>query len=150
MLDRLAVLSCFPSCSPHPVAHVSVTPNARYRCVRPSVSGSGMVDRFGDLRMAMVTCAFSHPAIALGNAKRVGIPAGGEVERVPDPVPALHHVFADDVMRRVTIVAGCDGMMAAFHPRGVVFAHDVAVGARCRIVGEYEAPRAYPKVKSPS
>ena len=50
--------------------------------------------------------------IELRNLDGVGIPPCSEVERVPEAVVGLDGVFANDVMRRVTVVAGSGGVVA--------------------------------------
>ena len=48
----------------------------------------------------------------------------------------LRHVFPDEVMRRVAVIAGGDCVMSGLLPAVVLFAHDVTVDAGFRIVGE--------------
>ena len=95
-----------------------------------------MIDRFRDLRMAMMAGAFGYTAIALGDAERVGISSRREVERMPETVSCLHYVLPDEIVRSMAVVTGGDGVMASFHPGGIMLAHDVAIGTRGRIVGE--------------
>jgi hypothetical protein len=60
--------------------------------------------------------------------------AGREIVGMPETVRGFRGVFADKIVRRVTIVAGGDGVMARFLPAVVLFLHYVTVGAGRRIV----------------
>jgi hypothetical protein len=71
-----------------------------------------------------------------GDAYRFGKGAGREIERMPEAVQRFCPVLTEDVMRRVTVVAHGNGAMARLQPGAVLLLHDMAVGARLRIVGE--------------
>ena len=75
------------------------------------------------------------PVAFVGN-DIVGKPSGGESKRVPKTVLRFGHVFADEVRRRMAIVAGCDRAMRGFQPTVVMILHDVAVCACGRIIGQ--------------
>src|SRR5215475_1840044 len=87
------------------------------------------VDGGGDALVAMAAGVLGDLVIELGDLDRVGIPAGGEVEGMPESVVGLDGVLPEDVVRRVAIVAGGGRVMARFEPGIVLGAHDVAVGA---------------------
>ena len=77
---------------------------------------------------------FGDFAVEARDLDRVRETAGGEMEGVPEAVVLLDGVFADDVVRRVVVVPGGDGMMAGFEPGVVLSAHDVAVHAGLGII----------------
>ena len=62
-----------------------------------------------------------------------------ERERVPEPVEGLRRVLAEEVVRRVAVVADGHGVMARLQPPVVLLVHHVAVGARGRIVRQVRA-----------
>src|SRR5690349_10002105 len=64
---------------------------------------------------------------------------------VPEAVLRLAGVFAREIVRRVTVVAGGDGVMARLLPAVVMFTHDVAIGARGGIIAEIRTTLAIPE-----
>ena len=92
------------------------------------------VDRRGDLFMTAPARAFRNAVIELRDFDGVGIPASGEVKGVPEAVVGLHRVLAEEIMRRVAIVACCDRMVARLHPGVVLALHDMTIRARGRII----------------
>ena len=62
--------------------------------------------------------------------------ARGERVRMPEAVIRLDIVFADEVVRCMAVVTGGDRPMARLDPCFQVSAHDVAVGASARIIGQ--------------
>jgi hypothetical protein len=71
----------------------------------------------------------------LGNADVVLEPTGGEVVRMPESIARFRHVLADELRRRVTVVADGGVAMTGFQPCAVLLVHHVAVCARRGIVG---------------
>ena len=69
-----------------------------------------------------------------GNAYVVFEPTGGEIVRMPESVARLGHVFADELRRRVAVVADGDVAMTGLQPRAVLVIHDMTVCARRGIV----------------
>lgn len=110
----------------------AVTAKARGLIVFTAVT----FDRLNDVRMAMAAGGFSDLAVALGDLDRIGILAGREIKRMPEPVLCLGRVFADQIVWRVTIVACGNTAMAALDPAIVLFLHHMAIRAGLRIVGE--------------
>src|SRR5262245_52644546 len=55
---------------------------------------------------------------------------------MPEAVRSLGGVFAEEARGRVAVVARGDGAMARFQPAVILLAHDVAIGARCGIIGQ--------------
>lgn len=70
------------------------------------------VDGGGDAFVAVTAGVFGDPMIKLGDLDGVGIPAGREVERVPETVVGLYSVLTEDVVGCVAIVAGGGGVVA--------------------------------------
>ncbi len=92
------------------------------------------IDRRGDRLMAPAAGVLGDLVIELCNLDGVGIPAAGEVKRMPESVVRLHCIFADDVVRCVAIVAGRGRVVTRLHPRVVLLLHDVAIRASRGIV----------------
>src|SRR5574338_676782 len=101
--------------SPDPVAHVRVASDAGDRFDVPAGRAGGgdtnpwtrvrfgdtagaVIYRLDDLGMAVPARVLRHSAIALGDAKRIGVVAGREVEGVPEAVHRFHGVLADEVV----------------------------------------------------
>ena len=59
---------------------------------------------------------------------RVVIILRGESNRMKQAVVSFCDPLADEVVRKMAVVAGCNVVMTAVLPRIVVFLHDMAVG----------------------
>ena len=94
------------------------------------------IDSGGDVLMTATARVFRNFVIEAGDLNRVGISAAGEIKGVPETVIGFYRVFADDIVRRVAIVAGGDGVMAGLQPGIVLRPHHMAVGAGLGIVRE--------------
>ena len=68
---------------------------------------------------------------------------------VPEAVVGLGGPLADKVVRKVTVVACCKGVMAGLCPSIIVGLHDVAVGAGSGVVGKIGRAVSVPKCESP-
>lgn len=77
---------------------------------------------------------FGHLKAVFGNAYVVFKPTRGEVVRMPESVARLGHVLADELRRRVAIVADGYVAMTGLQPSAVLLVHDVTVRAGRRIV----------------
>lgn len=87
--------------------------------------------------MTMQAGRLSHAAVPRADPQGVGMPTGGEVQGVNEPVFSLQRVFPNEaVVRRVAIIADGHRAMTGLLPGGEVLAHHVAVGARRGIIGE--------------
>lgn len=86
-------------------------------------------DRLDDFLMAMEAGLLRHAAVASLDSDRVGKFSSGEGKRMPEAVIRFGHVLADEIMRRMTIVAGGDGAMARFDPSIEMILHDMVVRA---------------------
>ncbi len=86
--------------------------------------------------MAEAARFFGHLAVSLGYLDRLVERVGSEIIRMPKTVGGLCVVFADEIMRRVAIVAGRDRMMARLLPAVVLLIHYVAVGTRRWIIAQ--------------
>src|SRR4029077_9101069 len=94
------------------------------------------VDGGGDAFVAVAAGVLGDFVIELRDLDGVGIPAGGEVEGMPESVVGLDGVLAENVVRSVAVVAGRGRVMARLQPGIVLRLHHVAVGAGGRVVGE--------------
>ena len=82
-------------------------------------------------------------ASLLGDVPAVGldlniilVAAGGEKKRMPETVRSLGEIFADEICRSMTAIAGRNCAMRRFDPAIKLLLHDMAVGAGRRIVSE--------------
>ena len=75
-----------------------------------------------------------------GNAYVVFEPTGGEVVRMPESVARLGHVLADELRRRVAVVADGCVAMTGLQPPAVLIVHDMTVRAGRGIVGQVRIP----------
>ncbi len=57
-----------------------------------------------------------------------------KIIRMPETVRGFRIVFADCIGRRVAVVTGRGGVVARFQPTAVLLFHNMAVGARSRVV----------------
>ena len=94
------------------------------------------INRRGDRFMTAAAGIFCDLMIELRDLDGVRIASAGEVKGMPESVVRFDRVFSNDVVWRVTVVAGCDRVMARLHPCVVLRLHDVAIGAGGGIVGE--------------
>ena len=75
-----------------------------------------------------------------GNAYVVFEPTGGEVVRMPESVARLGHVLADELRRRVAVVADGCVAMTGLQPPAVLLVHDVTVRTGRGIVCQVRIP----------
>jgi hypothetical protein len=118
--------------------HVAVAPDARDLFKVACLARDRY--RFDHLLVAVTARLFRHVAVALGYLYRLMETARGEIIRMPETVRGLCVIFPDEVVRRVAVVAGGDGVMARFLPAVILLVHHVAVGARARIVAQIRVP----------
>ena len=111
-----------------------VEPFGIARRTGPAARAVASVDRVHDRRVAVPAGRLRHRAVRCRNPERVGEAAGGEVERMPEAVASLDEVLPHRRVRRMAVVAGGGGVMAALDPCLEVLAHDVAVGTGLGIV----------------
>jgi hypothetical protein len=62
------------------------------------------------------------------------VAAGGEEKRMPEAVGRLSCILADEICRRVAVIAGCNRAVRRLEPTVELLAHDVAVGAGRRVI----------------
>src|SRR5688500_2236607 len=99
--------------------------------------GPGMrLDRLDDRLMAVPAGRLGDGPVARGDLDGLRESAGRERERMPEAVERLRRVLGGEAGRRVAVVARGDLAMAGLGPAVVLLAHDVAVHARARIVGQ--------------
>ena len=102
---------------------------------RADVMRTRGIDCRCQLGMAFPAGHLCYLVISSSDPKGIWITAGGEIERVPEPISRFRRVLANESWRSVTVVAHSDSAMACPRPGIEMVAHDVAVGARFRIVG---------------
>lgn len=86
--------------------------------------------------VAVAARAFSNLLASFLHLDRLVKVACGKRIGVPEAVIRLDIIFAEKVVRRVTVITGGDRPMARLDPRIQVFPHDVAVGAGRRVIGQ--------------
>jgi hypothetical protein len=89
-----------------------------------------------DFSMTVTAGLFSDLAAVWLDLNVVFIAAGGEEKGMPEAVGCLGCILPDEICRGVAVIAGGNASMRRFKPPVVLFAHDVAVGARRRVVGQ--------------
>jgi len=94
------------------------------------------VDGRSDVLVTMTACGLDDLVVEVSNTNVVRVEAGREIEGMKKAVRSLNRVLADNVVWRMAIVAGGDGVVARLDPGVILRLHDVAVGAGLRIVGE--------------
>ena len=77
---------------------------------------------------------FCYTLVMTGNLNRLVKTAEREIIRMPKTVRGFGVVFPQNIGRRMTIVAGRRRVMTRFLPAVVLLLHNVAVGARHRVV----------------
>lgn len=93
-------------------------------------------DGLRDLRVAFLTSLLGDLQVAFLDLDRLVEAASGEIERMPEAVRSLRRVFIEEICRRMAIVASRHRSVRRLEPAVVLLGHDVAVGARGRIVGQ--------------
>jgi len=91
-------------------------------------------DRCHNILVAMTARTFSNLATALGDLNWVGKVSHREIVRMPESIPSLGPVFADEIVRGMAIVASGDVSMTALHPTIQLLLHDMAIGAGLGVV----------------
>src|SRR5512144_2141864 len=74
------------------------------------------IDGGCDVLVTATARGFDNLVVEVGDADVVRVEASGEIEGMKKAVGGLNRVLADNVVRRVAIVAGCDGVMARLDP----------------------------------
>jgi len=95
--------------------------------------------------MAVETGVLSDFTIPRFDLNRIVVVAKREGERMKKAVVRFRHVFADEIVRQVTVVADGHMMMTAMLPGVVIFLHHVAVRTALGIVAEIAGPFAIAK-----
>jgi hypothetical protein len=116
---------------PYPMTYVWMTARARQLL---ATRLRAMLDRVRDRFVTIAACFFGYLMIARRDAQRIREAARGKVERVPEPVTRFHHVFANQIVGSMAIIAYRNRAVGRFTPRIQMIAHDVTVAARVRIV----------------
>ena len=89
---------------------------------------------FGNVRVTITARFFGHALVAPRNLNRLVETAERKIIRMPETVCSLCVVFSHEIVGRVTIVAGSNGMMTRFLPAVVLLVHNMAVSARSWII----------------
>ena len=66
------------------------------------------IDRLGDIFVAVTASRFRYLVVEVGDPDDVRVITSGEIERMEKAVRSLNCVLANDIVRRVAIVAGRD------------------------------------------
>ena len=85
--------------------------------------------------MTLSASLFSYLATSWCDVNVVLEPTRGEVVGMPEAVPRLGRVFADEPRRRVAIVADGYSSMARLQPAAILLLHDMAVNAGFSVIG---------------
>src|SRR5688572_21803960 len=119
---------------PHVVSNVSVAAHTGDLFISRLCA---VFNRIRNWFVTITACVFGYFVILWGNAQRVGKTAGSKIKGVPESVSSLDLVLAEQIIVRcMTIVAAGDRVVTRLRPGRVMFAHDVTIRARRRIVRE--------------
>lgn len=89
-----------------------------------------------EIRMASQAGVLSHPAVSRLDPNRLVEVFQRKGQRVEKTIVGLRDPLAHEMVGQVAIIADGDVPMAGILPRIVVVLHDVAIGARQRIVAQ--------------
>ena len=109
------------------------------------IAGMG-VDTINDLLVAADTVFLQHNGISRFYHDRLVKILQRKTLRVMITVFRLRHIFADQIVRCVAIVAGRHSVVRTFLPAVILLTHDVAVDAGLRIVRKIR--KTLPVIKS--
>lgn len=85
--------------------------------------------------MAVPAILLDDPLVVLVHLDVVGKFARREGQRMEEPIPRFAVILANEIVRRMAVVAGGELAMRRLDPRIVLRTHHVAVHARGRVVG---------------
>ena len=91
-------------------------------------------DRFDHRLVTAATGLLGDLAVPFADLYRFVKAAEGKIIRMPESVGGFGCVFSEEIVGRVTVVAGRGRVMTRFEPAVVLLIHDVAVGAGRRVV----------------
>ena len=94
------------------------------------------IDVMHDILMTFSAGILRHAFAARLHANGIVKMARSKGERMKKTVIRFGEILSEHAGWRVAIVAGCDGTMAGFDPTIEMVLHDVAIGARSRIVAQ--------------
>jgi hypothetical protein len=94
------------------------------------------VDCLRDVFVAMAASRFGYLVVEVGDPDDVRVITSGEIERMEKAVRSLNCVLANDIVRRVAIVAGRRRVMTRLYPGVILRLHDVTVRASLWIICE--------------
>lgn len=92
------------------------------------------IDRMDDLRVAVSAGRLRDRPIPWCDLDRLVKPARRERQRMIPAIEPLGKVLAEEMVRRMAIVAGCHSVVTGFRPRLELLVHDVAIRARGRAI----------------
>ena len=110
------------------VADITVALNAGYLVKMVGVARHCY--RLDHLLMTITAGLLGHLSVPLGDPYRLVKSADRKIVGVPKSVGSFRVILANQIMRRVAVVAGCSRVMASLLPGIILFAHDVTVSAR--------------------
>lgn len=88
------------------------------------------VDVLHNVLVTTTASRFCDIQIKLCDLNVVWIVAGCEIKRMEETIACLDRLLPDEIVRRMTVVAGGGGAVTRLHPRIMLGAHGVAIGAR--------------------
>ena len=86
--------------------------------------------------VALYTIFLGNVGVKPANADWFGKVAGGKGNAVIKTVDAFDHPFVWEAVGGVTVVTGCNGLVARMAPALILVAHNMAVDTRSRVVGQ--------------
>lgn len=104
-------------------------------------------DAVYDFGVALQAGGLRDVEIALRDIDLIREAAGSKSERMKESVQGLRSIFGEKPRRRMAIVAYGRFAMARLQPTGMLLAHDVAIGASGRVIGQIRGALGIPKGK---
>jgi len=101
--------------------------------VAARLQGQHLVDEFGVALQARILRHASIPGLDLN---RVVVVIECKGQGMKEPVVGLGRPFSDEVVGQMAIVADGNTLMRRFLPRIEMILHDMAIGARLRVIAE--------------
>jgi len=125
------------------VSHITVTMDA----VLHLAVGFRWEHVINKVVMAVQTRVLCNTPVAFFDLDRFVEVTRRECEGMEEAVVGFGQPLSTEVVREMTVVAGRDAVVARLGPSVVVGLHDMAVGARCRVVFEVRGALAVPESK---
>lgn len=98
------------------------------------------VDVLHNVFVATPASRFRNFQVKLCDLNVVRILPGREIKRMKKPIACLDRILANQIVGRVTIVAGRSGAVTRLHPRFMLGTHGMAIGAGRGVVEHIRVP----------